>query len=97
MPCSASASGSATPYAADRSLPNPASPAETCNPLMHRRPYRARQSVGQFYKSVDPGPSMQVNVCTESLRVVDVIKPIVRHPQQHRRPDVRISPVSHKF
>ena len=26
---------------------------------------------GQFYKSVDPG-LVQVNVCTESLRVVDV-------------------------
>ncbi|OBZ70264.1 hypothetical protein A0H81_09754 [Grifola frondosa] len=35
---------------------------------------------GQFYKSVDPG-LVQVNVCTESLRVVDVkiqIKPIGR-------------------
>jgi regulator of protease activity HflC (stomatin/prohibitin superfamily) len=26
---------------------------------------------GQFYKSVDPG-LVQVNVCTESLRIVDV-------------------------
>lgn len=35
---------------------------------------------GQFYKSVDPG-LVQVNVCTESLRVVDVkiqISPIGR-------------------
>ena len=35
---------------------------------------------GQFYKSVDPG-LVQVNVCTESLRVVDVkiqISPIDR-------------------
>lgn len=35
---------------------------------------------GQFYKSVDPG-LVQVNVCTESLRIVDVkiqISPIGR-------------------
>lgn len=35
---------------------------------------------GQFYKSVDPG-LVQVNVCSESLRVVDVkiqISPIGR-------------------
>lgn len=35
---------------------------------------------GQFYKSVDPG-LVQINVCTESLRVVDVkiqISPIGR-------------------
>lgn len=35
---------------------------------------------GQFYKSVDPG-LVQVNVCTEALRVVDVkiqISPIGR-------------------
>ena len=29
------------------------------------------QRFGQFYKSVDPG-LVQVNVCTESLRIVDV-------------------------
>lgn len=35
---------------------------------------------GQFYKSVDPG-LVQVNVCTESLKIVDVkiqISPIGR-------------------
>jgi regulator of protease activity HflC (stomatin/prohibitin superfamily) len=35
---------------------------------------------GQFYKSVDPG-LVQINVCTESLRIVDVkiqISPIGR-------------------
>jgi hypothetical protein len=38
------------------------------------------QRFGQFYKSVDPG-LVQVNVCTESVRVVDVkiqISPIGR-------------------
>lgn len=29
------------------------------------------QRFGQFYKSVDPG-LVQINVCTESLRIVDV-------------------------
>lgn len=35
---------------------------------------------GQFYKSVDPG-LVQVNICTESLKIVDVkiqISPIGR-------------------
>ena len=52
-------------------------------------PYESLRSVGsvglvsrfgQFYKSVDPG-LVQVNVCTESLRIVDVkiqISPIGR-------------------
>ena len=38
------------------------------------------QRFGKFYKSVDPG-LVQVNVCTESLRIVDVkiqISPIGR-------------------
>ena len=39
------------------------------------------QRFGQFYKSVDPG-LVQVNVCTESLRIVDVKIQIVHVGRQ---------------
>ena len=50
---------------------------------------------GQFYKSVDPG-LVQVNVCTESLRIVDVkiqISPIGRQTVMY----VAFSPYSKIF
>lgn len=54
------------------------------SPLLSHAPFQGSVGLvtrfGQFYKSVDPG-LVQVNVCTESLRIVDVkiqISPIGR-------------------